>query len=235
MKTQKQLFLSILFSTLMGTSYLVQAEDGSPISGNVSLTTDYVWRGYSQTDEDPAISGGFDFESESGFSVGVWGSNVGFAPDADFEFDIYAGYGGETDAGLGWSVGFIRYMYPGTIDGVSGDLDWNEYNASASYGMFSASLNYSNDVYGLGETGIYYTVGLEYGLSNDFTLAAGLGFYDYDDSIFGDTVQDYHIGISKDFSGLGFDLSYYSTNGAGTDFYGDVADGRLVISVSKSL
>jgi uncharacterized protein (TIGR02001 family) len=148
---------------------------------------------------------------------------------------LYASYGSETASGFGWSVGFIRYMYPGTLDTVSGDLDWNEYNGSISYGIFSASLNYSNDVYGSGETGVYYTAGLEYGLPNDFTLAVGLGFYDYDESVFEDTVQDFHLGISKDFAGLGFDLSYYDTNGAGTDFYGDVAEGRLVLSVSKSL
>ena len=50
-------------------------------SGNVALTTDYVWRGVSQTDEGPAVQGGFDYEHESGFSAGVWGSNVDFDGD----------------------------------------------------------------------------------------------------------------------------------------------------------
>ncbi len=236
MKIKKILFFSTILSALLSASCFVRAGDDSSISGNVALSSDYVWRGYSQTDEGAEISGGFDYENENGFSAGIWGSNVGFAPDADLELDIYANYGGKTDSDIGWNVGFIRYMYPDTMDSVSGDLDWNEYNASVSYNIFSASLNYSNDVYGSGETGIYYAFGVEYSLPEEFTLAAGLGFYDYDDSIFGDTVEDYHIGISKQYNELGFDLSYYDTNGAGSEFYGDkIAEGRLVFSVSKSL
>lgn len=202
------------------------------ISANVALTSDYVWRGYSQTDEDPAISGGFDYTHTSGFYAGVWGSNVGFAPDSDLELDIYAGFSKDLDNGINWDIGILRYNYPGTS--ISGDIDWNEYHLSASYGIASASINYTNDVYGSGTTAIYYTFAMEYALPKDWTLAAGINLYDYDASLVNGSVVDYHLGISTTFAGLGFDFSYYDTNKTAADFYGaNIAGGRLVLSMSK--
>ena len=42
------------------------------VSANVSFATDYIWRGMTQTGEEPAISGGFDYSAESGFYAGIW-------------------------------------------------------------------------------------------------------------------------------------------------------------------
>ncbi|MDD3529832.1 MAG: TorF family putative porin, partial [Gallionellaceae bacterium] len=53
----------------------VLAEDGPhSITGNLAFVSDYAFRGISQTDEDPAIQGGFDYAHASGFYLGVWGS-----------------------------------------------------------------------------------------------------------------------------------------------------------------
>ena len=212
---------------------LAYAENNATnISANVALTTDYVWRGYSQTDEDPAISGGFDYTDTSGFYAGIWGSNVGFAADTDLELDIYAGFSKDLGNGINWDIGILRYIYPGTS--LSGDIDWNEYHISASYGIASASINYTNDVYGTGTTAIYYTFGLEYSLPKGWTLATGINLYDYDASLVTGSVIDYHLGISKAFAGVGFDISYYDTNSTAANFYGDnIADGRVVLSLAK--
>ena len=59
------------------------------VSANVSFASDYVWRGMTQSDG-PAIQGGFDFEAESGFYAGIWGSNVNFNDGAGSELDYYA-------------------------------------------------------------------------------------------------------------------------------------------------
>jgi len=48
------------------------------IAGNIGLATDYRFRGISQTDRDPAVSGGFDFTAENGIYAGIWGSNISF-------------------------------------------------------------------------------------------------------------------------------------------------------------
>ena len=133
------------------------------LSANVALTTDYVWRGVSQTLEDPAIQGGFDFEHDSGFAVGVWGSNVDFWETGDpnddganMEFDIYGSYSGEFGDGFSYSVGVIYYMYPGTDSGV--DIDWLELNGSLGWGPVAFAINYSSDVYNSSETGVYYNL-----------------------------------------------------------------------------
>ncbi len=64
------------------------------ISGNVALATDYAFRGVSQTDESPALQGGFDATfGDSGFYAGTWASNINFGTGgANLELDVYGGY-----------------------------------------------------------------------------------------------------------------------------------------------
>ncbi|HIL91457.1 MAG TPA: hypothetical protein EYG50_01690, partial [Cycloclasticus sp.] len=81
------------------------------LSGNVALTTDYVWRGVSQTDGAPAIQGGFDADLGNGLYAGVWASNVDFGSDASSEVDVYAGWAGQV-AGFDLDVGVLHYAYP---------------------------------------------------------------------------------------------------------------------------
>ena len=61
-------------SLILGFGSAMAAE----VSGNVSIGTDYVYRGISQTTENPTIQGGFDLESETGLYIGIWTSNVDF-------------------------------------------------------------------------------------------------------------------------------------------------------------
>ena len=79
------------------------------VSANVSFTSDYIWRGMTQSDA-PAIQGGFDFEAESGFYAGIWGSNVNFNNGAGSELDYYFGYATEVGS-VGVDVGYISYEY----------------------------------------------------------------------------------------------------------------------------
>ncbi len=209
-------------------------------SATVWLTSDYVWRGYSQTDEDAAIQGSFDYAHSSGFYAGVWGSNVGFAKDADIEIDIYAGFASDLGSGLSYDVGVLRYIYPGTSskssDG-SGDLDWNEFYGSLGYSYFTVGVAYSNDFANSSENAIYYSAGFDYELPQGFALSAGVGYYDYDKKIYKDNkVTDYRVGVSKDLAGFTFDLTYTDTNSDGEKSYGkDIAEGRAIFTVSKSM
>ena len=224
------LVLLLILSEIVPLAYA--ENNATSISANVTLASDYVWRGYSQTDGDPAISGGFDYTDTSGFYAGIWGSNVGFAADTDLELDVYAGFSMAQDNGVTWDIGILRYNYPGTS--ISGDIDWNEYHISASYGIASASINYTNNVYGTDTTAIYYTIALEYNLPHEWTLTTGINLYDYDASLVTGSVIDYHLGIAKEFAGLGVDISYYDTNSTAANFYGtNIADGRVVLSLSK--
>lgn len=134
-------------------------------SSNVAFTSDYYVRGISQNFHKPALQGGFDVEHSSGFSAGIWASNVSpnTFPDASLEIDYYAGYGGEIGkTGIGYSVGVIAYTYPGGNWGDCGngavtgggcsngagtapadDNSWNTYEANfgLSYSYFSAQVS----------------------------------------------------------------------------------------------
>ena len=121
------------------------------ISANVAVTSDYVFRGVSQTRERPAISAGVDLTNE-GFYAGAWASNVDFGDSTDVEVDLYAGYRPEV-AGYALDVGVVGYLYPGQPEGA--DYDYVELKAAASRAVGPATLGaavyYSPDFFGAAE------------------------------------------------------------------------------------
>jgi len=232
MNTLSALCLAGTMLTASSMAMAWESEDGAhSTSASVALGTDYVWRGYSQTDEDAAISGSFDYGHSSGLYAGVWASNVDFS-GADLEIDVYAGFASEIgDTGIGYDVGILRYIYPDT-----NDLDWDEYYASLSYSFFSAGIAHTTEVYGSDDdaTATYYSLGFDYNLPYDVALSAGVGYYDYEED-YADDQTDYRIGVSKEFIGFGFDLTYYGMDDNGEDANGDLADDRVVFTISKSM
>jgi len=227
-------------SALLATSSAMAWESGDhSTSASVALGTDYVWRGYSQTQEELAISGSFDYGHASGFYAGLWGSNVDFALNGDqahMELDVYAGFGGEFgESGVAYDLGVLRYIYPGTDGG-----DWNEFYGSLSYSYFSVGVAHSGDVYGSDKNGTYYSAGFDYDITESIALSAGVGYYDYDDAVYGiagtDSATDYRIGLSTELAGFGVDVTYYDTNSDGETLYGkNISEGRAVLTISKSM
>jgi uncharacterized protein (TIGR02001 family) len=97
----------------------------SPFTGNMTVASEYLYRGIAQTRGKPALQGGFDYAFPMGFYVGVWGSNISWISDAvagassSLEADIYGGYKG-TAGPIGYDVGILTYNYPGSGKTVSG-------------------------------------------------------------------------------------------------------------------
>ena len=209
------------------------------VTATVTGTTDYVWRGVSQTDEKPALQLGVEYEHESGLYAGTWGSNVDFDEDvsdpAHFEIDLYAGWRGETEGGLGWDIGVLRYLYPDTTE----DFDYNGLVVSATYGIFTFEVDYSNDVFASGENGFYYNLGVSHEIPDLFTVAASVGYSDFDKEVNGegapDSYVDWRIGISRSLWDFDLDLSYYDTSDNGEELNGDMAEPRVVFTISRSL
>jgi len=214
-KSIKLLCASLLAAALLAPSAHAQ------ISANVALTSDYVWRGVSQNQEDLALQGGFDYAHDSGFYVGVWGSNVNFII-ASTELDIYGGWAKEFENGFGVDFGIIRYSYHGSD--ISDELDFTEYYASVSYAGFGF-------IYSIGdEFGDQYELSYGYDFEG-FSLAAAYGNYDIADD--GNDYDYYSVGVSGEVGGIGLDLSYYDTDGQGDALFGELADGRVVFTISK--
>lgn len=92
---------------LSGTAF---AEDKLEWSASATGTSDYVFRGLSQSDNDPAIQGSFGL-TYGMFYVGVWSSSIDFAPDNNIEIDYYAGITPSWQ-GVNFDFGYIYYAYP---------------------------------------------------------------------------------------------------------------------------
>ena len=95
------------------TGLAVVAAANAETAGNIALTSDYVSRGVSYSDNDPAVQGGLDWSHGLGFYAGVWGSNVSFGTPAHVELDVYTGITRSMASGLGWDSGLAYYTYPG--------------------------------------------------------------------------------------------------------------------------
>jgi uncharacterized protein (TIGR02001 family) len=116
-----QLMAATALALLAATPALAQQESTSPftVSGSVGLTSDYRFRGVSQSDEELAVQGGIGITHESGAYVGTWGSNLagwGTFGGSNTELDIYGGFKTEVSSGVSLDVGLTWYMYPGGSD-----------------------------------------------------------------------------------------------------------------------
>jgi uncharacterized protein (TIGR02001 family) len=172
-------FCAIVF--FLSTATLQSAE----FESNVAIANDYVWRGMTQTAEEPAISGGFDIAGESGLYFGTWASNVEFGDGAALELDWYAGYANELENGLSYDIGYLAFTYPGEdsldFEEIYFGLGYSYFGLTYSSGQDSAPDNTEFSV-ALGETGLGITYGDydEYGeytiISYDLPISiAGLG------------------------------------------------------------
>lgn len=145
------------------------------LSGSAALTTDYVWRGSTQSDGGPAAQAGFKLAADSGFYGSVWGSSVDFpaVPDASTELDITLGWG--RSLGENWAVdaNVLRYVYPGTQG-----LDWNEVNATATYRQSVwLGVGHSTNALALHDRGTYAQVGGKHAFGERFRVEGGIAHY----------------------------------------------------------
>lgn len=163
---------TIVGLALVASSSIAVAE----LEGNIGITNNYVWRGITQTQDQAAVSGGLDYTAESGFYAGAWASNVDFGPGAEgYELDLYLGYGGEFDGGISYDVGFIYYAYP-SLD----DSDFSEVYGSLGYAGFTVGLSYQVDADFTDADYIYYNIGYDVELSDEYGLSLYAGNYDFD-------------------------------------------------------
>lgn len=146
------------------------------VAGNVALTSDYVFRGVSQTQENPAISAGVDATFGS-FYAGGWASNVDFGDDTDAEVDLYGGWRSELS---GWAVdlGGVAYLYAGQPDGA--DYDYVELKAAASRAVGPATLGvaayWSPDFFGASEDeATYLEANAAFSPAERWTLSGAVG------------------------------------------------------------
>ena len=189
---------SLLAATLLAGSALTAApafaqdeDDGAApainISGSVTGTTDYRFRGVSLSAGDIALQGGITASHQSGVYVGAWGSSIqGGTPYGEVELDLFAGWTGMVAEGVTVDVGLLYYLYPTTDDPLNLDpaTDYFEPYASiaTTLGPVTAKLGaaYAWDQDALGGNDNLYVYGdLSSGIpGTPLTLAGRLGYTD---------------------------------------------------------
>ena len=223
----KNTSLCAITATLLANASNVHAGE---IEANIALATDYVFRGFSQTDQEPAISGGFDYDFDSGFFLGVWGSNVNFGDNASAEIDLYGGYGLKISDKVAVDFSYVYYLYPGEQDA----LNYSEFQSSLSVGGFSLGLVYSPDYFGSDADAMVFNGDYSVSLAQNWGLDFHLGYTTVDeDDFFGvgdDNYLDYSVTLSTAAVGVDFALTFYDTDVDDVE----LADERLVLSMSKS-
>jgi uncharacterized protein (TIGR02001 family) len=141
------------------------------ITGTITGTTDYDFRGVTQTSNNPAIQGSLDFAADNGFYAGIWASNVDWGHgDPNVEVDWYAGWGGGED--ITWDVGILYYTYIN-----AGSANYPEMYAGVGWKWFEAKAWYSWDYAGIdGTAEQYYEGNFTYELPANFGLTAHAGY-----------------------------------------------------------
>lgn len=142
----------------------------SPVSGEVSLLTDYRFRGISRSDEDPALQAALTFYPGGGFYAGARATTLkgidgfrvrdpAFQDLGDVELDLYAGYGAQLGGGFDVDAGLLYYVFAGG----DGPTDYVEPYASLSYliGPVSATAGakYAPDQRAIGNEDMLYLFG----------------------------------------------------------------------------
>ena len=244
----KKTLLAVTMAALVLPMTSQAAESGLELSGNFGLTSNYKFRGISQTDNKPAAQGGFDLAHSSGLYIGTWTSNVSSFANTfgnGQEIDVYGGFSTELPLGLGLDIGALKYFYPGN----GANQNTLEYYFSLSYGPVNYKFSQTDNLwFGFtdSKSSTYQILSVELPISKDLTANASYGAQKVKGASNPD-YTDYSVGVSyalpSDFS---LTLAYVGTSGLSnaekTEKFGRTVNGKsielyksaAVLTLSKS-
>lgn len=139
--------LPISLLAALGCLATSTSDAATTLTGNVAVTSDYLFRGLSQTWGHPAIQGGADLSLDNGFSAGTWASSVSdnSYPNGSMEWDVYASYGRAITGDWSWRAGIYGYLYPGAQLRQPGmhsrSFDTAEANVAISWKQWTLKYN----------------------------------------------------------------------------------------------
>lgn len=208
-----------------GLAAPASAEDIS-VSFNVGAASDYVFRGYSQTDRDPEIYGGVDASAGMAYA-GVWVSNVDFGNGTDAEFDLYAGITPQAGP-VSLDIGILYYGYTDQPKGSHEDYFEGKVAASVPAGpaTLGAAVYYSPENFGKTGAAVYYEVNAETTIpGTSFSISGALGRQEVKGS--GD-FNTWNLGVGYALGDhVGVDVRYWDTDVSGDK----LAKGRVVAGI----
>lgn len=201
---------AIIVTCLVTASSVAAAE----VSGYLVGTTDYVYRGVTQSDGQGAVQAGLDVNFDSGFFLGVWGSTVDISGPAgnnrQNEVRAYLGYGFDLNENVRTVFNTVAYRYPGS----DGGFDYDNQETSVSLGIadqYWIEYAYSPNLYDLGVDTHNVEIFAEWPLGSNYLLSAGLGHFQVDrrPTIFANETVYGQIGLTRSYSRFDVDLRYH--------------------------
>lgn len=218
---------SIVLATAVA-SILTSGVAAAELTANAAITSNYIWRGVTQTNDSAAGQGGIDWGFGPGFYAGTWVSNVDFSGDlglgyengTGYEMDVYAGWGGETsNGGFAWDLGAISYQYP-----ITPEFNFTEAYASGTMSIVTVGLSYTVDAAsgndgGVFDSGDMYVNGsLDFAAGkSDVSLYAGSYMFDNDGKAGVGDVDYNHFGASIGKDGFTFAVDKNDIEGSSED------------------
>lgn len=213
------------------------------VSGNVALTSDYVFRGVSLSDNGPAVQGGFDY-SHGIFYAGVWGSSL----SDGVEIDLYGGVTPQITEQLSGDFGVIGYFYPGADDDDA-EFDYFELKGALDFAAteqfsFGGAIYWSPENYGDTGDALYIEGNAAFAVNDVLAFSGAFGNQNIEAPNGPDTEDDYNtwnLGGTFAMHGFEFDLRYHDTDiDAGSDienytFGPESYDAAVVATVSRAL
>lgn len=224
---------SPLLASAQAPAAAAKPEPEFTFTGNLTIASDYRFRGFTQTDFQPAIQGGIDFAHKSGFYLGNWNSNVssGIFNGAPIEMDFYGGYK-HAFGDFGLDVGVIYYYYPGT--GEYGPYEAKNFEGyvGGSWGPLSAKYSYAfTNFFGIEAPG-YNTKGSQYvdmngtfPLPDGFAIVAHAGwqfvknYENINTTLNKDNVWDFKVGGTWDIMGSGWVVGAFWVGTSEKEFF----------------
>jgi uncharacterized protein (TIGR02001 family) len=207
------------------------------ITGSATLASDYVFRGFSQTDEEPAIQGSVGLTHQNGLALSLWGSNVDFndGDEAASEFDATVSYTASVGP-VNFTLDGIYYAYPGADDDL--DYDYVEGFAGVSrsfenYGDYSLQAFYSPDFFAGSGDAVYTTVSATIPTPVENLKAVGSIGHQWieDNDQFGaEDYADWSLGATYGWDKVTFGVRYFDTDIADNDC-SSLCDSRVVGSI----
>ena len=244
----KFLLVAAVFSWPIST---VQAYE---YKGGVTFATDYIWRGISQTRSDFAVQGAIEFDSDFGFFLGVWGSNIGRDPidttAPSLELDLYGGIELALAENLGIRAQATRYTYPGIPSVDKKELEFEEVSAEVKLPFVTVFAATSDNYLARGITAVHAGVRFDFPLlafnflvgveATETEDAVGLTEYVVGTGQNANTVvitdyQTLYAGLSYNFLGLKVEAITYRTEiDDRADICGDtLCDQTFVVTLGR--
>lgn len=234
---KKIVLASAILATVAVTAHADEAKPDNEVSYNAAVTSDYRYRGISQTRLKPALQGGVDYvNNPSGLYVGAWASTIKWTKDAggsgNVELDLYGGKRGQLNEAISYDVGVLTYVYADNgLKHVPGfaNADTTEIYGQLGYGP--ATLKYSHAVTNLfgfvdSKNSGYLDFSANIDAGNGFVVNLHAGHQKVKHNSAAD-YSDWKVGVTKDLGFASLQLAAVGTNASKTA-YASPANGKFL-------